>query len=214
MVLDRDSLKNGAFLRSFYDTPNIEWWSEEHINQSMRETLQGRVRGEPVWLFAYGSLIFNALFQFEENCLASLEGWHRSFCIRLVLARGSPELPGRMLALEKGGRCEGIALRFREDKLDEELGMIWTREMVGGVYRPQWVNVTLADGNVIRAIIFAADTGNVLYEKDASPETAAPLIAAASGSLGSNKDYVIHLNESLLENGITDDYIQKLAAKL
>lgn len=214
MVLDRDSLKSGAFLQSFRETPDIEWWSEEHIAQSMRETLQQRIRGEPVWLFAYGSLIFNPLFQVEESTLASLDGWHRSFCIRLVLARGTPERPGRMLALEKGGCCEGIALRFREDQLDEELGLIWTREMVGGVYRPHWTTVTLASGQRVRAIIFTANINNILYEQDASVTTAAPLIAAASGSLGSNKEYVMRLHDALRHHGISDHYIHKLAAAL
>ncbi|HDR9224215.1 TPA: gamma-glutamylcyclotransferase [Burkholderia vietnamiensis] len=213
-MLDRDTLKSGAFLTSFREAPGIEWWTEERIEASMHETLARRPQSEPVWLFAYGSLICNPLFEFEESHLATLDGWHRSFCIRLVLARGSIEKPGRMLALEPGGSTEGLALRLREEDLEHELRMVWMREMVGGVYRPEWSVVKLADGRTAQSIIFAANPDNALYEQDASPDAVAPVIAAAHGSLGSNRDYVLHLHESLRRHGIVDAYIRELATRL
>lgn len=214
VTLDRKALQSGAFLTSFQDTPGIEWWSEERIDTSMRETLSRRPGSGPVWLFAYGSLICNPLFEFAESRVATLAGWHRSFCIRLVLARGSSERPGRMLALEPGGTTTGVALRLREEDLEHELRLVWMREMVGGVYRPAWSKVTLADGQIVDAIVFAANPDNPLYESDASLDTIVPVIEAAQGSLGSNRDYVLRLDQSLRLHGIVDTHILELASRL
>ncbi|WP_334070759.1 gamma-glutamylcyclotransferase [Burkholderia ambifaria] len=214
VVLDRKNLSSGAFLNSFRDAPGIEWWSEERIEASMHETLARRPKNEPIWLFAYGSLICNPVFEFDESSLATLEGWHRSFCIRLVLARGSIEQPGRMLALEPGGSTVGVALRLPEQDLEQELRMVWMREMVGGVYRPQWSFITLEDGRTAHAIIFAANQDSDLYEGDASTDTVTPVIAAAHGRLGSNQDYVLQLDKALQRHGIEDVYIRELAERL
>lgn len=214
MSLDRETLRNGAFLNSFRNTPGIEWWSEERIDASLRDTLSRRPGKRPVWLFAYGSLIWNPLFEFAESRLATLHGWRRSFCIRLVLARGSNERPGRMLALEPGGSTTGIALRVREEDLEHELRMVWMREMVGGVYRPTWSEISLPDGQSAMSIVFAANADNPLYEADASLDTIVPVIGAAHGSLGSNRDYVLRLDQSLRLHGIVDPHIRELAARL
>ncbi|EQM88102.1 MULTISPECIES: gamma-glutamylcyclotransferase [Stenotrophomonas] len=213
-VLDRQNLSSGAFLNAFKDVPGIEWWSEEQIEASMQEVLARRPEREPVWLFAYGSLIWNPVFAFEECHLATLDGWQRSFCIRLVLARGSVEQPGRMLALEPGHRTQGVALRLREDDLEQELRMVWMREMVGGVYRPQWAPITFKDGRTAQAIIFTANRDNPLYEAHALPEVIAPIIAQARGSLGSNRDYVLQLDKALRQHGIEDGYVSALAQRL
>ena len=214
MVLDRESLRNGSFLEAFRNKPDIEWWSEERIERSMHEVLKERVGNEPLWIFAYGSLIFNPLFEVQECSPAMLCGWHRSFCIRLVIARGNPEFPGRMLALEPGGVCEGIALRLREEGLEEELRMVWTREMVGGGYQPGWTKIQLADGRKVRAIFFAADLNSKLYEKQTAPESIAPLIACASGNIGTNQDYVFNLEAALRQYHIVDAGVNDLASRL
>lgn len=213
-LLARDSLANGVFLDAFKGIPGIECWPRARIEASMRDTLSKRPRGERVWLFAYGSLIWNPVFDFEECQIATLPGWHRSFCIRLLLARGSIQRPGRMLALEPGGTTAGIALGIREEDLEQELRLVWIREMVGGAYRPQWSAITLNDGSYAQAIIFTADADSPLYESDSSPETVAPAIAEARGALGTNQDYVLQLNQALLRRGIQDDYVSKVASLL
>lgn len=113
--------------------------------------LSRRVDDEPIWLFAYGSLICNPLFEFEERVGATLNGWRRSFCVRLVVARGSHEKPGRMLALEPGGIVQGLALRLPQEHAERELRMIWMHEMVSGIYQPDWADVSLEDGRTVAA---------------------------------------------------------------
>lgn len=213
-ILDRQNLSSGAFFNAFKDVPGIEWWSEARVEASMQEVLAQRPARAPVWLFAYGSLIWNPVCEFEESQLATLDGWQRSFCIRLVLARGSIEQPGRMLALEPGHRTQGVALRLREGNLEQELRMVWMREMVGGMYRPQWSSITFKDGRTAQAIIFTANKDSPLYEVHVVPEAIAPIIAQARGSLGSNRDYVLHLDQALRQHGIDDEYVSALAQRL
>lgn len=211
-MLTRELISTGAYLESFQELPEQFRWSRERIEASMRETLARRPQPEePVWVFAYGSLIWNPLFHFDEKQRATLHGWHRSFCIRLVTARGTSTHPGRMLGLELAGESVGVAFRLREDDLVRELMMVWVREMVGGVYQPTWGEITLADGKTVSAITFVADTAHTLYEDDSSIATTAPMIATANGHLGSNRDYLLRLDESLLEHDIADDYVKGLA---
>ena len=214
MILDRKTLNNGSFLNALQEISGSERWSENRIEQSMKNMLKAHVAGEPLWIFAYGSLICNPLFQYVEKQLAVVEGWHRSFCIRLILGRGTVNCPGRMLALEQGGRASGLVYRFHEENQENELRMVWMREMVGGFYQPVWADVTVDDGRTVRAIIFAADPANIFYEKDSSPDNIISCISTAYGKLGSNRDYVLRLNDSLCHYGIVDEYIHELAARL
>ena len=211
-MLTRERLRNGAYLDSFQDLPGLPCWSRQRIEASMHEALAERPSGEPVWLFAYGSLIWNPLLKFAEQQFAVLEGWHRSFCIRLLAGRGSCESPGRMLALKAGGQSEGMAFRLDEQDLLDELLLVWTREMVHGLYRPVWGRVRLASGEMVSGLAFVADTAHGEYESDATVETAAPLIAKASGHMGSNRDYLQQLEATLMAHGIADEYVQNLAA--
>lgn len=212
--LNRESLINGHYLKSFKDTPGIDWWSEEKIIASMQKTLAQRPHKKPVWLFAYGSLIWNPQFHFVEKAPALLEGWRRSFCMRLVAGRGCLEQPGRMLSLVPGGQTQGLALRLAEETLEQELLMVWLREMVGGAYKPDWATLRLDDGRKASAIIFRANPQCAFHENDDSIETICPLINSAHGILGSNSDYVLQLDAVLNEYKFRDDYVHSLAARL
>ena len=149
-VLTREFLQSGDYLRSFVDTPHQKWWSREQISESLEKTLAARPDPDaPVWVFAYGSLIWNPLIRVAEQQLATLRGWRRSFCMRLLAGRGTPEHPGRMLALTRAPSTAhpttGIAFRIREEELRDELMLVWMREMIGGTYEPLWQEARLAD---------------------------------------------------------------------
>ncbi len=213
-MINRDSLSDGAFLNSFKEALGDEWWSEERIEASMQDMLARRPPNQPVWVFAYGSLIWNPVFHFVESRPGRLQGWRRSFCIRLRAGRGSPEHPGRMMSLVAGGHTDGLALCLDEYTLEPELRMVWRREMVGGAYQPAWAPVQLEDGRCVEAIIFTANPDSPMHETDDSVETVAPLIATAHGVLGSNREYVRLLDAALKHYDIHDDYIQALAQRL
>ena len=211
MVLTREMLQSGAFLEAFGDLPGQARWSLQRIDASLRATLARRPAG-PLWLYAYGSLIWNPLFHYEARQGALLRGWQRHFCLQLLAGRASPQTPGRMLALDAGDACAGVVFRLAESTLLDELRLVWIREMVYGSYRPVWEPVRLDDGQDVQALVFVADPTQAQYAVDAGVEPTARLIAAAHGPLGSNLDYLLRLDASLIEHGIRDPYVHRLAA--
>ena len=211
MVLTRELLQSGAFLEAFGDMPGQARWSMERIDASLHATLAGRPAG-PLWLYAYGSLIWNPLFRYEARQGALLRGWQLHFCLQLLAGRASPQAPGRMLALDAGDACAGVAFRLFDADLLHELRLVWIREMVYGSYRPIWQPVRLDDGQRVQALVFVADPAQPQYAADTSVAATARLIATAHGPLGSNLDYLLRLDASLIEHGIRDAYVHQLAA--
>ncbi len=213
-MLTRELISSGRYLAQLSTLPKGWLWTPEKIQRSYEETLRVRPGTGDVWVFGYGSLIWNPLLDFHTQQGAVLEGWRRSFCLRMFAGRASAEAPGRMLALEPGGRTKGVAFRIATDKLEQELSLVWTREMAAGSYTPTWQIVSLAGGQQVHALVFVADPTAAQYDADASIATVAPLIAHASGVHGSNADYVFKLSFALADRGFTDDYIEALAFEL
>jgi len=213
-MLNRDAIRSGAFLESFNFLPPEILWTQARIDQSLADTMAARPADEDVWVFAYGSLMWNPLSRFDLSVSATLHGWHRSFCIRLMAGRGTPQCPGRMLALEPGGHTQGVALRLDASARDEELRILWTREMLTGAYKPTWTTVTLVTGETQPAIAFVANGCPRQYEADSSPSTVARQIAEAQGPLGTNAEYVLRLRQALADRALTDAYIEEVAQAL
>jgi cation transport protein ChaC len=193
--------------------PNL--WTAGRIQKSLTETLQARpTDAVDTWIFAYGSLMWNPMIEHDLRQVATLHDWHRSFCLHMVVGRASPERPGRMLALRPGGHTQGVALRLPQATLDEELRVIWIREMVLGSYRPTWARITLDDGTETHAIAFVADENREQFEPDSRVATVAPLIGTATGRLGSNIEYLLKLHEALNECGLHDAYVEALVSEI
>ncbi|VVD27574.1 Glutathione-specific gamma-glutamylcyclotransferase [Paraburkholderia dioscoreae] len=212
-MLTREAISSGAYFEHFEALPNL--WTLERIHSSLTETLQARpTDADDTWIFAYGSLMWNPMVEFEKRQTATLHGWHRSFCLRMVAGRGSPDGPGRMLALRPGGHTNGVALKLPDAMLDQELRLIWIREMVLGSYRPTWASITLGDGTETHALAFVADECREQFEADSSVATVAPLIGTATGKFGSNTEYLLKLREALFECGLEDSYIEELASEI
>lgn len=191
------------------------FWSAEQIEQSLADTLGSQPDDEPgVWVFAYGSLMWNPKVSFDRRAVATLHDWHRSFCLQMVIGRGSAESPGRMLALEAGGCTHGVALRLPVETMRGDLKVLWIREMVLGSYRPTWARVTRDDGAQSHAIAFVANEMSAQYRADSRVATIAPLIATATGAIGSNAEYVFRLREALSYCDLSDDYVEALAAEI
>lgn len=210
-MLNRQSICSGAYLESFDSLPKDLLWTQTQIDQSMTEALEARPDDGDVWVFAYGSLMWNPISEFDERAAATLDGWHRSFCIHLIAGRASPTQPGRMLALEPGGYTEGVALRIPQAKLNEELRILWIREMVTGAYTPRWLPVTLRSGAVVQALVFVANPGHAQYRGEVRADVIAPLVARAEGVIGTNAEYVYKLIGALTDCGMSDPYIDSLS---
>jgi hypothetical protein len=140
MVLTRAMLEDGGLLRMVAETsPDLPVLSAEERAASLAATLRKRPAGDGVWLFAYGSLIWNPAIAFAERRFARINGWHRAFCLSTVAGRGTPDAPGLVLGLDRGGACTGAAFRVAEADIETELALLWQREMLSGSYAPRWV---------------------------------------------------------------------------
>lgn len=213
-MLTKQVICSGEYLRKFSDVPPELLWSLERIRQSMEQTLQTRPDDGDLWVFGYGSLIWNPMLDFAEQQRATLHGWHRSFCLRMIAGRASIDTPGRMLALQPGGETHGMAFKVSQEVATDELLCLWIREMPTGAYRPLWIPVQLAEGGEVNALVFVAEPDHPLFEADARIETITGHVGQAQGPMGSNADYVHRLCCALSESGIVDEYIGALSAEL
>ncbi len=208
-MITRDFLANADCSTAFGDIESSLLWSSEQRAASLAATLACRPDG-PVWIFGYGSLMWNPALEYEESATGSLEGWHRAFCLRLTAGRGTTSQPGRMLALKEGGRTTGVAFRLPEATLEQELTLLWKREMITGCYLPRWCPLQLDDGRIVNALVFIMDPRHPLYESDTRARAIAPLIAAAHGPLGSNAQYLFSLEQTLGKLGMHDSNLDEL----
>ncbi len=185
------------------------WRMEHDAREANRlSVLDGRLDRD-LWVFGYGSLIWDPAVHLEEIRLASLPGWRRSFCMRLEGGRGSHDRPGLMAALDEGGHCDGVAFRIPGPLVAQETELMWMREMFSGSYRPVFVDVTTLQGPV-EALTFVMDPENRRYMPDLHEDEAAQMIAHAEGGLGPNFDYLNSLILHLDELGIEDTDMQRL----
>ena len=186
-----------------------DMWSESRLQASLDGVLRDMPAGD-VWIFAYGSLIWNPLFPVAEERVARIHGFHRSFCVWSRIGRGSPERPGLVLGLDRGGNCRGVALRLEERHVRDELCLIWRREMITGAYRPTWVKAATADG-LVDAIAFVADRKAASYAGDLTEDRVIEILSNGAGFLGTCADYLAQTTAGLAARGIRDEGLARLA---
>lgn len=213
-MLTRDFLQQADCKTAFGAIEETLLLTPEQRAASLASTLAQRPDSGPVWVFGYGSLMWNPIFEVEEVLPATLQGWHRAFCLRLTAGRGTQHQPGRMLALKAGGQTRGLAFRLPQAQLEDELALLWKREMVTGCYLPTWCELTLDGGRRINALAFVMDAQHPLFEEDTCHQVVTPLIASASGPLGSNAQYLFALDRELKNHGMRDDAIGELASSV
>lgn len=185
------------------------WRMEHEAREANRKAiLSGRLT-QDLWVFAYGSLIWDPAVQVEEYRYGSLSGWCRRFCMQIEGGRGSHERPGLMAALDEGGHCDSVVLRIPAALVDLETEYMWRREMFSGSYRPVFLEIVTPQGSV-DALVFVMDRDNRRYMPDLSEEETARIIAMAEGGLGPNFDYLDSLVRHLDELGIEDDDMHRL----
>jgi len=189
-----------------------DWRMDHDEREANRLRILGDRLGRDLWVFGYGSLIWDPAVEVEEYRYGSLPGWRRSFCMRLEGGRGSRQQPGLMAALDEGGHCDGVVLRIPAAVMDQETGYMWRREMFSGTYCPQFFQVATPQGPV-EALVFLMNCDNRRYEPDLSEEEAARMIALAEGGLGSNFDYLDSMIRHLDELGIEDADMRRLHAR-
>ena len=165
-----------------------------------------------VWVFGFGSLIWNPGFAYTEKRKAILHGHTRTFSFWTMRSRGTSEAPGLGLAIEAGdGVCEAIAFRLAEREIEDDLKRLWDREMAAGVYVPVWRQVDTVAGE-IPALCFIANAEHTSYAGALPRERVVSVMARAAGSHGACRDYLASLVAALPEHDLEDpDMIELLA---
>jgi cation transport protein ChaC len=214
MALTRDQIRDGDVRRMIAELGiTMRVLSEEELAASRAAALAGVHLAGGVWLFGYGSLIWNPAFHFTDRLIGTVYGYHRRFCLWTHLGRGCPKRPGLVLGLERGGSCRGVAFHIAPEAVEEELAIVWRREMLSGAYLPRWVDVHTALGD-IRAITFVINHAHERYARFLPDDRVAEVIATAAGRLGPCADYLINTVDHLAELGIHDRPLEKLRQRV
>ncbi len=183
---------------------------EAEIDALAAQIAAGRGAG-PIWVFAYGSLIWKPVFAPAEQQRALARGWHRSFCIELSSWRGTPETPGLMMALAPGGGCRGLAYRLDAATERADLAELVRREMPYGelVGNARWIGIETAQG-AQRALTFYASPTGIPTSPRLPPEVVARRLARACGHAGSCAEYLYNTVAHLEAEGIRDRNLWRL----
>ena len=169
-----------------------------------------------MWVFGYGSLLWNPGFEVAEQVLAGLDGYHRSFCMRSIHHRGTVAAPGLVLALDEaaGAGCDGVAFRVAPGQEAATLTYLRERELVSSAYLERELDVVGVDGRVLRAVTYVIDAVHDQYCGGIALEEQAQIIAQAVGGRGPNTEYLWNTVDHLAGLGIADPDLEWLAARV
>lgn len=188
--------------------PGVAYQSEDDYDAMVEGLLRGHPEGEDAWLFAFGSLIWKPECDLGQACRGRVHGWHRSFCFQVRRYRGTPDCPGLMLSLDRGGQCEGVLYRLPGRALRDGLHKLCRREITVKPPNtvPRWITVT-SGGAPVRAIAFVINRKSAAYVGKLSPTRIAEILSDACGHWGSGAEYLFHTVRKLEEHGIHDRYL-------
>lgn len=170
----------------------------------------------PLWVFGYASLLWNPGFPVAEQRLATLAGYHRSFCMRSIHHRGTEEAPGLVLALDaaEASACQGLALRVEDTAVAETVAYLRDRELISAAYVERLVPVTLDGGERVTALAYVIDRDHVQYAAHLTLEEQAHIIARAHGGRGPNTEYLWNTVDHLARMGVYDPDLDWLAGRV
>lgn len=163
-----------------------------------------------LWVFGYGSLMWRPGFPFAERAHAHLHGYHRSLCVYSHVHRGTPERPGLVLGLDRGGRCHGVAFRVAPDEAQATIHYLREREQATAVYLERRLPIRLRDGRSVKALAYIADRKHPQYAGRLSFEDILRLVRNGEGISGLNPDYVRSTYEHLAGMGVVDPLLQRI----
>lgn len=166
------------------------------------------------WVFGYGSLMWRPGFDHDESRQAQLFGYHRALCVRSFVHRGTPDRPGLVLGLDRGGSCHGVAFRVRPEDRDRVTEYLRERELVTNVYLETTRKVRLDDGRDVRALTYVVDRSHTQYAGALSIDDAQLEVSGAVGQSGPNEEYVINTVDHLRTLRIRDHHLEAVVHRL
>lgn len=166
--------------------------------------------GDELWIFGYGSLMWNPGFPFVERESALLRGYHRAFCVYSQQYRGTPEKPGLVFGLQSGGSCRGVAYRIAEADCQAARAYLREREMTSYVYEERRLPIVLPQERRVLAYTYVADSKHPQYTGRLPLERVAELVCQGVGERGACAEYLANTVRHLDELGIEDGPMHKL----
>ncbi len=166
------------------------------------------------WVFGYGSLMWRPGFPFVACETARTHGYHRSLCVYSHVHRGTPERPGLVLGLDRGGACRGVAYRVEEKHWEQTVDYLRVREQTTGVYLETLLNLEFGDGSRRRALAYVIDRKHFQYAGRLSVDDMERFVNQGIGQSGPNPEYVLNTHAHLQELGVHDSQLAALAARL
>ena len=186
---------------------------EELINER-RKIIPDEGIKEDIYIFGYGSLLWNPTINYETQHLAKIYGFHRSFCMKTHLGRGSFKYPGLMLGLDRGGSCRGSAYKLNRNDAIKNIDILFKREMVTGAYKPKLLKTKLDNDQIVSSLAFTVDKKHKNYFNEKNTSIKASMISKANGFLGTCKEYFEYTLESLEELDIIDKEMRAISLHL
>ena len=214
-------------LQSFFRTFNAEEFMKhkpelaemamqlhsDAVRESSRMAALIDYRDSDLWVFAYGSLMWDPAFHFVDVRRAHVRDYARHFILKDTFgARGSRDVPGLMAALDKGSGCNGLVYRIERDEVDVETEILWRREMVGAGYLPTFVEAEISGGPVM-ALTFVADYDAEIIAPNLTRAEQVEYIATGKGFLGTSLEYLTNIANHFDALGIIDEDITALLAE-
>jgi cation transport protein ChaC len=166
------------------------------------------------WVFGYGSLMWRPGFAHTATHRARLHGYRRALCVRSFVHRGTPERPGLVLGLDRGGSCVGLAFRVPGELRDEVTAYLRERELVTNVYLERVLGIRLETGETAAALCYVVDRSHPQYAGALDAEHAAASVSGAVGRSGANEEYVLNTVAHLKALGIRDHWLESVAKRI
>lgn len=170
-----------------------------------------------VWVFGYGSLIWNPMVVHTESRLATVHGYHRGFYLYSKINRGTWDNPGLVLGLDRGGCCTGMVFRIPSHVVEQEFRVLWRREMMTGAYHPRWLRVKLDRDNDApeqRALAFVMNRDHASYAGRLPDARVVDCLRHACGLYGPAREYLQQTLLGLATHGVDDPYLGRLWRQL
>lgn len=187
--------------------------TEDELAASLAHTLLDWDGKQDLWLFGYGSLIWNPGLPTIDAVCGKVHGYHRGLYLWSRVNRGTPEQPGLVLALDRGGSCTGIAFRLAGPTALPHLETLWKREMTMGSYRPAWLPCSLSNGKRVTALAFVMRRDVPTYTGKLPDHVVKEVFDRAKGRYGTTLDYVSSTVDALRASGIPDRALEALLAR-
>ncbi len=162
-----------------------------------------------LWVFGYASLIWRPEIEPAERRAAWVHGWHRALRMRSRVNRGTPDNPGLVFALLRGGSCHGMAYRIARRRADDELTRLWWREMPTGVYDPRWVRCRTVSG-MVTALAFTLSQQSPNHTGPITDAEMLDILHRAQGRFGTTLDYLLQTALALRACQVHDAEIERL----